>query len=120
MFISKLSFAFVRILLFDVLEKEVTPVSPGSVAYVYQPPAEEDSDVESLVDELWGLCVDGDSDSEEDDEEEVENEEEDDVHEDDHVIGDLPEDINARSNYRNCIFKKMYWSNYFVSFSILH
>ena len=74
----------------------VAPVSPGSVAYVYQPPVDDGSDVESLVDELWGLRVDDDTESEEEDEEDVDNE--DDDREGDHDVGDLPEDMNARCN----------------------
>ena len=64
-----------------VLVEEVSPISAGSVAYVYQSSREEGSDTESLVmDDTWGHDV-----LEEEEEEEVEDEEED---EEEHADGD--------------------------------
>lgn len=77
------------------LENLPAPVSADSIGYVYHRPIEEDSDVESLVDELWGLEIEDDTESEEDDEDEADNDEDED-HEEDLEVGDLPEDMNAR------------------------
>lgn len=78
------------------LDKVATPVSVDSVAYVYHRPIEEDSDAESLIDELWGLDIDEDSESDEDDEDEAADVEDEEREELD--VGDLPEDMNARCN----------------------
>jgi|688.fasta_scaffold1862913_1 hypothetical protein len=79
-----------------------TPVSVDSVAYVYHRPIEEDSDAESLIDELWGLDIDEDSESDEDDEDEAADDE-DEEHEEELDVGDLPEDLNARCNLSQII-----------------
>lgn len=78
-----------------MLDKAATPVNAGSVAYVYHRPIEEDSDAESLVDELWGLNIEDESESEEDDEDDADNDQDED-HKDDLEVCDLPEDMNAR------------------------
>ncbi len=77
-----------------------TPFSPGCRAFVYQTPKEEDSDAESIAEELWGVDQeaeeDGDEDEDEDDigEEEDDGEEEDEVHEDNlSESSELPEEI---------------------------
>ena len=84
-----------------------TPLSADSVAYVYHRPIEEDSDAESLIDDLWGLGIDEDSESEEDDEDEAADDE-DEGHEEELDVGDLPEDLNARCNLSQIISRKQF------------
>ncbi|KAI9558918.1 hypothetical protein GHT06_015707 [Daphnia sinensis] len=83
-------------------ENVPVPVSADSIGYVYHRPVEEDSDAESLVDELWGLEIEDETDSEEGDEDELDNDEDED-HEEDLEVGDLPEDMNARSFYNEVL-----------------
>lgn len=71
----------------------MAPVSPGSLAYVYVNRNDEDSDEESLVNDLWDLNIDEESEDEDEDEE-VESEDDQD---DDFDAGDLPD--NVKSNF---------------------
>lgn len=93
------------VFLFPLLDKVAKPFSADSVAYVYQRPVEEDSDAESLIDELWGLDIDEDSESEEDEDEDEAENDEDEEHEEEVDVGDLPEDMNARCKLPTLIYK---------------
>ena len=80
-----------------------TPFSPGCRAYVYQSAKEEDSDAESIAEELWGVDpeAEDDWDDDEDDigEEEDDGEEEDEEHEDNlSESSELPEEIRRKTS----------------------
>jgi hypothetical protein len=85
----------------DVAE---TPFSPGCRAFVYQTPKEDDSDAESIAEELWGVDQeaedDGDEDEDEIGEEEDDGEEEDEEHEDNvSECSELPEEIRRKTGH---------------------
>jgi hypothetical protein len=84
-----------------------TPFSPGCRAYVYQTPREEDSDAESIAEELWGVDQEAEDDWDDDEdeigEEEDDGEEEDEEHEDNlSESSELPEEIRRKTtqNFR--------------------
>ena len=75
-------------------DKASVPLNPKSTAYVYLHEKEEGSDAESLVDELWGLDIQEDSEDESLEDEDIDVDDDD---EDFDTGADLPEDLkNAR------------------------
>lgn len=75
----------------SALEVEVAPVSPGSTAYFYVKKREDDSDVESLVSDLWDLNLD--EESEDDDHEEFQSSDDD---EEGFTAGDYLDENNVK------------------------